>query len=188
MENENDLKVVRIKNIADFDFTGELGARYGGRDFFIPAGKSLLMPLTVGDHLATHLARAIMLKRSPTRTEAEMDGKGSVLPLWSDEAVANLKKQIIEEVYEEERAPVQSEAERMHARVQELNKSEAAIAAEDSGAPSGGNVSAADIVPVDEQTGPIVYQDKSEVIAALEKKGIKFDARSSKANLEALLQ
>lgn len=185
MENASDFKVVRIKNIADFDFTGELGARYGGRDFFIPAGKSLLMPLTVGDHLATHLARAILLKRAPGRTDAEMNGKGSVLPLWNEQAEAELKKQIIEEVYEEERKPELSEADRMHQKVQDLNKVEKEI--ENDGAPEGGNVSAANIEISEEQSAPIVYQDKAEVIAALEKKGIKFDARASKDNLEALL-
>lgn len=183
MENENDLKVVRIKNISDFDFTGELGARYGGRDFFIPAGKSLLMPLTVGDHLATHLARQIMLRRAPGRTPEEMDGKGSVLPLWNEQAVEDLKKQIIEEVYEEERKPVQSEADRIHAKVAELNKSEAEVEKE-----NGGNVSAAGIVPTDEPSAPIVYQDKAEVIAALKAKGVTFDARAGKDKLEALLR
>ncbi len=36
-------------------------------------------------------------------------------------------------------------------------------------------------------TTPKVYQDKGEVIAELERRNIKYDARSSKDNLEKLL-
>lgn len=171
--DEKDLKIVRITNISNFDFTGELGARYGGRDFFVAAGDSLLAPYTVGDHLATHLARQILIKKSPVRDAKETDGKGSDRPLWDDARLAELKALIMKDVYEEEKQNPLSEADRMVQRVAELNK----------------------IVPKDEdeEVTTVVtdinapYQDKSQVIAELTKRGIKFDARQRKDQLLELL-
>lgn len=177
--NENDLKVVRISNISDFDFTGDLGARYGGRDFFVPAGGSILAPFTVGDHLATHLARQILIKKAPIRDSKETDGRGSDRPLWDDQVIIDLKKKILSEVFEEERKPVLSADDQMAARVAELNR---VVPPE-----TGGNVDASSITPTDGGT-EIPYRDKSEVIAELTKRGIAFDARSNKAKLEDLLR
>ena len=180
--NENDLKIVRITNISDFDFTGELGARYGGRDFFVPAGESLLAPLTVGDHLATHLARQIMLKKAPIRDGSEVDGKGSDRPLWNDQSIEELKKLILAEVYEEEKPKVLSKEEELAKKVEELNKVIAPTAEE-----ADGNVDASGIIPTDSTTSEITYKDKAQVIAELTKREVKFNARDSKANLESLL-
>lgn len=177
--NENDLKVVRITNISDFDFTGELGARYGGRDFFVPAGGSMLFPYPVGDHLATHLARQIIIKKSPIRDSKETDGKGSDRPLWDDMIIEELKKKIMTDVFEEQRKPILSEADAMAAKVAELNRMNPSE--------NGGNADASDITPT-EDSADLVYRDKSEVIAELNKRGIAFDARASKAKLEDLLK
>jgi len=179
--NESDYKIVRITNISDFDFTGELGARFGGRDFFVASGESLLVPLTVGDHLATHLARQIMIKKAPERNAGQLDGKGSDRPLWDDAIIDELKKKIMVEVYEEEKKAPLSEADRMAKRVDELNK--VTVPEEE----EGGNVDASGIVPV-ESDNPNEYKDKSQVIEELNKRGTSFDARASKANLEELLK
>lgn len=179
--NDNDLKVVRITNISNFDFTGELGARYAGRDFFVAAGKSMLVPFTLGDHLATHLARQILLKEAPIRDSSQMDGKGSDRPLWNDQIIEELKRKIMTDVYEEQRAPVISEADRMTEKVKELNKLTALT--ED-----GGNSDASGLTSTEGTNGEITYKDKSEVIAELQKRGTKFDARATKANLEMLLK
>ena len=181
--NENDLKIVRVTNIADFDFTGDLGARYGGRDFIIHAGKSLLVTLTIGDHLAKHLAQQILLRRAPGRTDAELAGKGSFTPLWDDNVIADLKKKIISEVYEQEKPVVLTPEEQIQKKVDQMNHAEKEIEKE----AAGGNISAASIEMSEEQTGPVIYRDKADVIAALEKKGVKFDARASKDSLEAQL-
>ncbi len=183
--NESDYKIVRITNISDFDFTGELGARYGGRDFFIPAGGSLLTPLTVGDHLATHLARQILIRKAPTRDEKEIDGKGSDRPLWDDAVIAELKSRVMVDVYEEEKQNPQSEAERMAKKVEELNKVTKPENETDS---LGGNVDASGIVPADDSSSStIVYKDKAQIINELKAKGVSFDARASKTKLEELL-
>ena len=180
--NESDYKIVRVTNISDFDFTGELGARYGGRDFFIPAGGSLLTPLTVGNHLATHLARQILLRKAPTRDEGELDGKGKDRPLWDDAVISDLKSRILVEVYEEEKKSPQTEAEVLAAKVAELNKVVAPESEE------GGNADASGIVPAeDSNDSTIVYKDKAQVIEELKKKNVSFDARASKTKLEELL-
>jgi len=184
--NESDYKIVRITNISDFDFTSELGARFGGRDFFVPAGGSLLTPLTVGDHLATHLARQILIKKAPTRDGSQIDGKGSDRPLWDDAIIAELKAKIMVEVYEEEKQNPKTEAERMADKVIELNK---VVAPEPVPTVVGGNTDASGVVPVDDNVGSaLTYQDKGQVIEELQKRGIAFDARVGKSKLEELLK
>ena len=183
--NESDYKIVRITNISDFDFTGELGARFGGRDFFVPSGGSLLVPLTIGDHLAMHLARQILIRRAPIRDINQVDGRGSDRPLWDDSIISELKSKIMVEVYEEEKLAPQTEADRLAAKVAELNK---VTAPDPVTPPVGGNVDASGIVPVeDSPRTAITYKDKAEVIAELAKKGVTFDARASKSKLEELL-
>jgi len=179
--NESDYKIVRITNISDFDFTGDLGARFGGRDFFVAAGESLLVPLTAGDHLATHLARQIMIRKSPDRDSKQLDGKGSDRPLWDDAVIAELKAKIMVDVYEEEKQTPVSEADRMAQKVEELNK--VTTPEED----KGGNVDASGVVPV-ETENPLAYKDKAQIIEELKAKGTSFDARASKAKLEELLE
>ena len=184
--NESDYKIVRLTNISNFDFTGELGARFGGRDFFVPAGGSLLCPLTVGDHLATHLARQILIQKAPVRDANETDGKGSDRPLWDDAKIAELKSKILAEVYEEEKQRPLTEAERMAQKVADLNK---VVPPEEPKAPEGGNADASGIVPADDSpSSQIVYKDKAQVIEELKKKGVTFDARASKDKLEELLK
>lgn len=182
--NESDYKIVRITNISDFDFTGELGARFGGRDFFVPAGGSILTPQTVGDHLATHLARQILIRKAPIRDAGQVDGKGSDRPLWDDAVIAELKSKIMVEVYEEEKKAPQTEGERMAKKVEELNKVVAPPAEE-----KGGNVDASTIVPVeDAPRSALEYRDKAQIIDELRKKGVSFDARAGKDKLEELLK
>lgn len=181
--NESDYKIVRLTNISDFDFTGELGARFGGRDFFVPAGGSLLCPLTVGDHLATHLARQILIRKAPVRDGGQVDGKGSDRPLWDDAVIGELKSKILAEVYEEAKQAPITEAERMAQKVVELNKVVAPVDEK------GGNVDASTIVPVDDAPGStLAYKDKAQIIEELRKKGIAFDARAGKDKLEELLK
>jgi hypothetical protein len=180
--NDSDYKIVRITNISNFDFTGEMGARFGGRDFFVPAGESLLVPLTVGNHISTHLARQIIIKGAPTRDAGEIDGKGSDRPLWDDAIIGELKAKIMKDVYEEEKEAPKSDADRMADKVKELNK----VVVEEK-PENGGNADASGIVPVDSVSSAVVYQDKAQVIAALKTKEVSFDARASKENLEKLL-
>lgn len=211
----NDHKIVRFTNIADFDFVPEMGAMYGGVPYFVSAGKSMLMPLSIADHLATHLSRQIIIKKAPIRDDKEIDGKGSDRKLWEPQHIVELKGKIVSsEIYQEER-PAPTTPEQVLARkVEELNKAfppdVIAAAAKplatpevektttsigiDTPAPAAektitmsSTAPVTPIVQVTPPTGPIVYKDKAEVIAELNKRGLKFDARKSKADLEKLL-
>lgn len=164
--NENDTKIVRFRNIFDFDFTPEMGAMYGGIPYFVAAGGSLLCPATLADHLATHLARHSIINKAPIRDDNEIDGKGKDRPLWNDDVIASIKSKLITDAYTEDKPSVLSDADHMAARVKAMN----------------------DAFPAEEKVAsPTTYADKGEVIDALTKRGIKFNARLSKANLEKLL-
>jgi hypothetical protein len=166
--NENDTKIVRFHNPFDFDFTPEMGAMYGGVPYFVPAGGSLLCPASLADHLGTHLARHSIINKAPLRDETEVDGKGKDRPLWNDEVIAHLKTKFVTDAYTEDKPAVRTDAEIMRARVADLNVAFPAEKEEVASAPAS-------------------YKDKAEVIAELEKRGIKFNARLTKANLEKLL-
>ena len=178
----NEFKVVRITNISNFDFTGELGARYDGKSYFVATGESLLVPFVLGDHLAKHLAQAILIKGAPLRDAKELDGKGSDRPLWDEQAIVELKAKIMTDVYEEEKTAPLSESERMAKKVEELNK---VTATEEL---NGGNIDASAIVPTEIiNAESVIYKDKAQVIAELQKREVNFNARSSKKDLETLL-
>lgn len=170
----NDAKIVRITNIADFDFTPELGAMYGGVPYFVASGQSLLAPYGVGYHLARALARQIFLQGAPGRTDKELAGKGKDKPLWDDDSLKRKIEEIMTEEYAEEKPPVLTQDQIMQEKVKELNKDMEKI--EDNS---------------DEELevkDPKTYKDKGEVIEALKAKGIKFDARKSKTALEEMLK
>lgn len=202
-------RIVKVTNPFDFDYTHA----WGGTPYTLPMGKSLLFPYPLGDHLATHLARQALIRKAPVRDSAEIDGRGKDRPLWSEESIAELKATIIEEQYTEESKPVQSEAEQMKARIEELNRAFADL----SDKVDGGNASltpapapevgpeAPEVAPSAPEVAPEVpsgesipapavvdsltidFKDKAEVIAELTKRGVKFDARKNKTELEKLL-
>lgn len=178
---DNEYKIVKITNISNFDFNGEKGARFGGKDFLIEAGKFLLVPFHVGEHLAKHLAHAIIISGAPVRTEKELAGKGSLAPLWDEARISSLMSQIMTDAYTEEKEIVKSADERMADRIKSLN--------ETLNDDVEGNVSAADLkIDTSEKEGSIVVKDKAQVIEELKAKGMAFDPRASKASLEQLLK
>lgn len=183
--NDKEYRIVRITNIAPFDFTGELGARFGGTNFPILAGESKLFPLYLGEHLAMHLARQIIIQKAPIRDEKQTDGKGTDRPLWDEAGIKELTKKIMVEVYQEDKPPIVSEADAIVNRVKDLNKTVAGMEEENVKTPAG-NVQFAGAMD-ENQSSDVVYQDKGEVIAELDKRGIKYDPRSSKAMLESFL-
>lgn len=185
--NDKEYRIVRVTNISDFEFTGEAGARFAGKNFPILAGKSLLVPLYIGEHLATHLARQILIRKAPIRDASQTDGKGPDRPLWDDSAIADLIKQIMVEVYEESRPIPKTEADAMVERVKNLNDTVDSMDEENISAPKGGNAPF-NGEPTDTVASDVVYKDKGEVIAELDKRGIKYDPRSSKTMLESFLK
>lgn len=173
--NPDEHKVVRLTNRTDFDFTPEMGARYNGVPYLIPAGKSLLMPKPAAKLLAKHLARQTYIKKAPVRDASQTDGKGSDRPLWTEDECIRVAETFLSDEYEEERATPRTEAEIIKAKIEELNKliESTPTTTKDSDVVTG---------------APDGYRDKAQVIAELQKRDIKFDARLNKTALERLLE
>ena len=163
--------IVRITNRTDFNFTPAMGAMYAGVPMPITAGKSLLAPKPAARHLAKHLARQVFIKKAPIRDEKEIDGKGSDRALWTSEDIERIMSRFLDEEYQEEKQAPKTEAEIMAQKVADLNKD----FTDPESAPA----------PTENKA---VFADKQEVIAELEKRGIKHDKRSNKEKLEALLK
>lgn len=158
MENNRDLQIVKITNISHLDFTGETGARFNGRDYSIPAGKSLRCPLTLGEHLAKHLARMILLNND------YLQNKNSELAMWSPEAEQDMINKILSYEEYEENEIIKTEDEILAEKISQLNSE-----------------IGEDIINTEK------YSTKAEVIKELEAKKITFNPRVSKAELEKLL-
>lgn len=173
MENENDIKVVTFKNISSIEFTPVLGAMFNSRPIFgkIEAGKimpseELLFPYHIGRRLAINLAKLMLVRELP----APDHGKGDpsvVQKGFGDEEVKNLVNLILISEYKEEKPIKESETDILLKKFEELNKT------------------------VEDLKGAKIasegFKDKKQVIEELTKKGITFDARKSKAELEKLL-
>ena len=157
-------KTVVFENIADFDFTPQMGAMYGGVGYQVNMGERKLFPWDLADHLAGALAKQMFLRKDKSLPQYDPNDKtgGLGAVLWNDESINALKAKMLGEPVLAPKEVVMTEAQKTQAKVDELNRVEPEIAT----------------------TG---YKDKSEVIAELQKKGIQFDARQSKATLEKLL-
>lgn len=162
----DELVICTIKNIADFDFTAALGAMYNGRSYLLKAGETLQAPEPAAYRMAVNLAKAMLIKKCPPPTIGNGDDR-QVLGSFTDDDVEKIVPMIIISTTREEAAPKLDEAARIAARIDELNK----------------RISEMENAPA--QTGAV--GGKAEVIAELEKKGIKFDRRQGKAALEKLL-
>lgn len=169
--NENETTIVKFTNISNFDFNGELGARYGGLDYFIPKGESLLVPQFLGEHLAKHLAQQIILK-------GDGDTSTSDLPLWSEEKIKEYTDKMVTFVGKDVKEQQKTEAELLSEQVNKLNS--AIVEEDDEEDEDKIEVSVA-------SNGEITYANKQEVISELDRKGIKYDPRQNKAQLEKLL-
>lgn len=176
-------RIVKVTNPFDFDFTHA----WGGVPYTLPAGKPMLFPYPLADHLATHLARHSLIRKAPVRDEAEIDGKGKDRPLWSEEAIAEIKNKIMVEQYTEERQAPVSEAEMLRRKIEELNRNFAELSARVDATTEAPQT----VTKTDDQNAQndnlVEYTDKAQVIAELTKRGVKFNVRSSKADLEKLL-
>lgn len=174
--NPNEYKVVSFHNSTDFRFTPEMGCMYNGRavngadnEPGIAAGETRLMRYDMGQQLALNLAKAVMLRSAP---KIDVANAPQGVSLWSEDGLQKLKASFVSEVYSEERPKAMSEADMLFQKMEELNKLQAKLEQKL------GEV---------ETTTNSNYQDKAEVIAELEKRGIQHDKRKNKAELEKLL-
>lgn len=183
ISNPKDFQVVSFANLESFGFTPEMGCMYDGRAINgkngspgIDAGETITLPYHIGHRLATNLAKVAMVKQAPA---TDQPGVPTGVPLWNDTKLESLKNSYITDLYAEAKPIGMSETDRLMAKVEELKKfveQNVPLKTDDSGK---------DInVPSTPQTG---YSDKAEVIAELNKRNVKFDARKNKAELEKLL-
>lgn len=214
VSNPKDHVVVTFHNNVEFGFTPEMGCMYDGRAIHgrnglpgLEPGESKLLPYHVGQRLAINLAKRI-LNTSPAAT-VDAQGVPTGVPIWSATKLQELASTFVQEEYTEAKPIAMTETDRLMAKVAELEafmkanltpKEAPAVAPEVPVAPvetapetvkEEGNVAPDSVIPVEKTentaTEPKVYLDKKEVIDELTKRGIKFNTRSTKADLEKLL-
>jgi len=182
--NPNDHKVVSFHNSTDFGFTPDMGCMYDGRPINgkggsagIDAGETIILPYHIGKLLAKNLAKRVL----NTSQAATIDPTGvpTGVPIWSEDQLETRANSYITDLYSEEKPIAQSQTELLLAKVEEYKAMVDKLIPklEVPEQPEGV------LLPSDE----VVYQDKQEVIAELEKRGIKHDKRSNKSELEKLL-
>lgn len=153
-------KVVTFTNITEKEFSHS----YNGQAYFVAAGETRIFPFALADHLAKHLARKILLSQDKAVSVKDEATGGLGAPIWSEEAVVELKKEILGEVETRQADRVKSDDELLAEKVAELNQ-------------------------VSEVTAdPSSYKSKKDVIAALESKGTPVDVRKTKEELLAQLE
>lgn len=178
VQNPNDFKVVVFNNATEFDFTPEMGCMYDSRPIFgisgnsIAPGESMTLPYHVGHRLAENLAKYVLNQGSSKNPKLDAQGQPMVAAIWDTERLERLKNTYLKELYSQERPIAQSETDRLMAEVEKLRN----FVTEKMGESQSGQLPST--------TG---YQDKAQVIAELEKRGITHDKRKSKADLEKLL-
>lgn len=192
VQNPNDYKVVSFHNSTVFGFTSDMGCMYDGRAINgknglpgIEAGETIILPYHIGNRLAVNLAKRV-LNTSPAAT-VDKAGIPTGEPIWSESRLQELAKSYITELYSEEKPLAQSETDKLMAKVEEYKALVDKLLA-DKGADLPGEGKTAEEVKQETTTdGSKVFQDKQEVIAELEKRGIAHDKRKNKAELEKLL-
>ena len=176
----NDYKVVEFTNSTDFDFTPELGAMYDSRPFFVKSGEKRQLPYHVGHRLAENLAKQVLVKGAPLHDSSANNPVGT--PLWSTSKLETLKNSFLTELYSEEKPVAKTETDLLMERIKMLEEKFKTV-------PQTAVVtSTVQEIVAPELTPKVVFQDKQEVIAELEKRGIRHDKRANKATLEKLLE
>lgn len=197
--NPNDYKVVEFTNKEDFVFTPELGAMYDSRPIFgssgapIKPGESVMLPYHVGFLMARNLAKQAMVRTAPKDAKGVPTG----VPIWNEESLNSRRDSYLEHLYSEEKPVGQTQTDLLMQKVEEykamvdkLVENQGSTTEQPPKAPEGdGNVP---IPPAGspqnpEKTDSVVFNDKADVIAELEKRGIPHDKRKSKDDLEKLL-
>jgi hypothetical protein len=185
--NPNAGRVVKFTNITAKDFSHA----FGGQPFFVKAGETVMFPYDLAKHLAKHLARRIFLDAdtSPTQYDPQDKTGGAGRALWDDAKEQDMMGKILGDSFTEETMAPKSELEALKEKVDALNKrfNEQGTPAEAVVAAPSQDASVAPQSDVKADVAALGYKDKAEVIAELQKRNIQFDARQTKAKLEALL-
>lgn len=172
-----------------------MGCMYDGRAINgktgapgIDAGETVVLPYHIAHRLATNLAKVAFIRGvADTKPQLDAHGQPIVASLWDDVRLEQVKNSYLAELYTEEKPVAQSETDKLMEKVEEYRKMVDTLLASTVKSPE--QVSTAEVagnVPV-LPVGQVAFQDKKEVIAELEKRGVPHDKRKSKAELEKLL-
>lgn len=200
VSDPNDFKVVQFTNSTDFDFTPEMGCMFDSRPISgvsgrpgIISGENMILPYHVAQRLAINLAKVSFVRADSGKPQLDAQGAPIIRSMWDDVSLEKHKDSFLRDLYSEEKPTAMSQTDLLMAKVEEykamvdklLDKQDTTALQEaqppadnDHVAPGASQFPASD---------GIVYQDKAEVIAELEKRGIVHDKRKSKAELEKLL-
>lgn len=183
--NPNAGRVVRFTNITDKDFSHA----FGGQPFFVKAGETVMFPYDLAKHLAKHLARRIFLDADTSPTQYDPNDKtgGTGKALWDEAKEQEMMGKILGESFTEELLAPKSELEQLKEKVEALNARFNQPPVVEAVAGTTPSQDTSEITQSDVKANGTGYRDKADVIAELQKRNIQFDARQTKAKLEALL-
>lgn len=192
--NPNDYKVVSFHNKEVFDFTPDLGCMYDGRAVNgasgapgIQAGETVILPYHIAHQLAKNLAKRVF-NTSPAAT-VDPAGIPTGVPVWNETKLNDLKLTYLKDLYTEAKPIMQSDTDKLLAKVEEYKSMVDQLLGQKNSKLTEEKVS--EVVPELSGSPKITkegYQDKQEVIAELEKRGIPHDKRLKKVDLEKLLK
>jgi hypothetical protein len=187
--NKNDHRVVTFTNKTDFAFTPELGCMYDSNPIFgksgtsVEAGESVVLPYHIGNLLAKNLAKQAMMKVAPEDAKGIPTGE----PIWSEDSLEAKRSSYIEDMYEEEKPTTMSETDKLMEKVEEYKGMVDKLLTDQEKNESGKDDSPEKTTEEKDENEPVVYQDKADVLAELDKRGITHDKRKGKVELEKLL-
>ena len=186
---ENDGRVVDVTNISQEDFTHA----YGGTPFTIKAGQTVTYPFGLGEHLARHLARRILLQgdTSATSYDAKNPDKagGRGVPIINETNEREVMTSILSGQATVETVQPKSEVEMLKAQIADLNKFRESIEQENKHKGKKEDVEKPKEKAI-ESAGdkPVLYSDKADVIKELKKRKLEFNPKLGKDKLEELLK
>ncbi len=190
VSNPNDFKVVTFHNSTDFGFTPEMGCMYDSRPINgksgapgIEAGETVTLPYHIGHQLAINLAKRV-LNTSPAAT-VDAAGIPTGVAIWNPEKLEELKNSYLTELYTEAKPVAQTDTEKLLAKVEEYKQMVDTLINKET--PEKVEEIIVATTSPEVITTVSTYADKQEVLAELEKRGIRHDKRKNKDDLEKLL-
>ena len=195
VSNPNDFKVVSFHNSESFNFTPEMGCMYDGRAINgqkallgetgvagIAAGETMILPYHIAHQLAKNLAKRVFNTSAPAQVSDT--GIPTGVAVWNETLLEEKKNSYLKEQYTEAKPVAQTQTDILMAKVEEYRKLTESLVAKLTPQVEEIKTPTETTEKVESQK---VFQDKQEVIAELEKRGIAHDKRKNKADLEKLL-
>lgn len=197
VSNPKDFQVVSFHNAESFGFTPEMGCMYDGRPINgkngspgIDIGETVILPYHIGHQLAINLAKIAMLKGSGDVQAVDAQGNPMIKAIWDTAKLESMKNSYLKDLYVEEKPIAMTQTDLLMKKVDEYKAMvEKLIPKTEEVVPvvtetvSEIKTEATVVTPSEKK----IYLDKQEVIAELDKRGIKHDKRASKENLEKLI-